>query len=324
MRLCPFCKEKIREDAIKCKHCGEYFNETDIVRLTQFEFPKVWVGYILGILFLVIEIGEAVFYPQAGQEKYSWWSVLLSLGGIVYWYICLYEVHKTIFKITNSNYPITPARAVGYSFIPFYNLYWIFKWPTEIINMVNVRIGKAKFKTWVPGLLLFFFMFLGRIDGAIWLVGIFSVLGYLIRRIKVGLVVQPEALSYKNQSTPMSVGAKIAISCAVAIPILALLAAIAIPNILRARLNANETSAISTLKDYHRQQQTYKMQNYTYQNIDDLEKNGYSFKLKSLTDYTYAIKAEPINPNVSGQRIFSIDETGVITSADGKVIEYVR
>ena len=29
MKKCPFCAEEINEDAIKCKHCGEFLNAKD-------------------------------------------------------------------------------------------------------------------------------------------------------------------------------------------------------------------------------------------------------------------------------------------------------
>jgi competence protein ComGC len=324
MRLCPFCKERIQEEAIKCKHCGEFITKQDAAKISQYKFPKIWPGYVLGILFFIIEVIEAIYNPQASQEKYSWWTILFWLTGLVYWCICVYKLHKTILKITNSDYPITPAQAVGYGFIPFYNLYWIFKWPSEVINMVNARIGTKKFRPWVPGVYLFLFIVSGRVDGTIWLIGTFAVLSFLIKRVKISLTIQPEPVSYSDKITPISRGVKIAITCAVAIPVLALLAAIAIPNLLRARLNVNEASAIAILKEYHKQQQDYKKQNYTYKNVTELEKNGYHFKVSSLTDYTYAIKAEPVSPGVSGVRVFSVDETGVITTADGKVVEYLQ
>jgi hypothetical protein len=105
------------------------------------------------------------------------------------------------------------------------------------------------------------------------------------------------------------------------LPVMILLAAIAIPNLLRARLNANEASAIAQLKDYYAQEIDYKKQNFTYETIPDSENNGYYFKITSVNSDSFAIEAVPKESGVSGMREFVLDETGIIKTKDGEMVE---
>ena len=127
----------------------------------------------------------------------------------------------------------------------------------------------------------------------------------------------------------------------IVVAIIALLAAIAIPNLLRARHNANETSAIgacrtlSTALESYRAAQTppsyptaltaLSSSNPPY--IDTVlatgTKQGYSFAFSQLTANTYTVTASPQTLNVTGTRVFFVDQTGVIrlTSSSGSALE---
>jgi type IV pilus assembly protein PilA len=132
----------------------------------------------------------------------------------------------------------------------------------------------------------------------------------------------------------------------VLIPFVLIIAAIAIPNLLRARMAANEASAVGTLRTYNKAMVNYRTQ---CQNIGfpasvtnlgagsgDCEgaelvdallaapatiKNGYRFlyspgpadNLGHVISYT--INADPPTENTSGMRHFFTDESGVIRSS---------
>ena len=84
--------------------------------------PRVWVGYIIAAAFLIVEVSEVIIDPTA-TERITVLPVVIALGGWIYWLFCIYQMHRVIAEATNSYHPITPGRAVGYHFIPFYNVY---------------------------------------------------------------------------------------------------------------------------------------------------------------------------------------------------------
>jgi type IV pilus assembly protein PilA len=124
----------------------------------------------------------------------------------------------------------------------------------------------------------------------------------------------------------------------VAIPVILIIAAIAIPNLLRARQVANESSAIASVRTLIAAEVTYvaghPLAGFTC-SLSDLsgaqiisaplangQKNGYAFELQSCSDGAVAgsqkfeVWAYPLVKNQTGKRSFCADESGVIKTSD--------
>jgi prepilin-type N-terminal cleavage/methylation domain-containing protein len=123
----------------------------------------------------------------------------------------------------------------------------------------------------------------------------------------------------------------------IVVAIIAVIAAIAIPNLLRARLQTNESAAIENLRTISQAQVTMHADRETYGDFDALtspdngppfldpaweegeQRAGYTYSIAAAAANTYTAFADPIDPGTSGRRYFRVDETGVIRfSNDGQ------
>jgi len=129
----------------------------------------------------------------------------------------------------------------------------------------------------------------------------------------------------------------------IVVAIILIIAAIAIPNLLRAKMAGNEASAVSSLRIINTESIAYSTTYGTYPStltalgpiasggtassgladlIDAVVasglKNGYSFTYSVLkTDavgnvVSYCITAQPTSPGVNGMRFFYTDQSGVV------------
>ena len=112
------------------------------------------------------------------------------------------------------------------------------------------------------------------------------------------------------------------------VSVIAIIMAMAIPALVRARMGANEGSAVSSIKAIITANQNYETRFDSYAgNLDDLGslgmidevlasadalpgKSGYLVTYSS-TQTTFQINADPVNPGSSGLRRFFADHTGV-------------
>jgi type IV pilus assembly protein PilA len=127
----------------------------------------------------------------------------------------------------------------------------------------------------------------------------------------------------------------------IVVAIILIIAAIAIPNLLRSRISANEASAVGSLRTINTAEITY---NTTYPtagfacsldkmgppsggtasstaaglidaNLAAGTKSGYSFAISGCSGtpaVTYSTTAQPVSPGTTGQRYFCSDSSAVI------------
>ena len=117
----------------------------------------------------------------------------------------------------------------------------------------------------------------------------------------------------------------------IVIAVIAILAAIAIPNLLSSRKSANEASAIGSLRTIISAQATYRSRNSGYGTLTQLQtsslidpalgaatastapKSGFWYSIPTNSTTQFYVVAMPVTNG--GDRMFYTDETGVIFAA---------
>jgi prepilin-type N-terminal cleavage/methylation domain-containing protein len=116
----------------------------------------------------------------------------------------------------------------------------------------------------------------------------------------------------------------------IVLAIIAIIAAFAIPNLMKSRMSANETSAVGALRALMSAEATYMNRYGVYTDFDGLlaerlidaslasgRKSGYKFGLVDTgSDFAYCFAAVPADDGRSGSKEFCVTQQGTIYEAD--------
>ena len=144
--------------------------------------PWVWVGFLFAGAFFVI--GVTLVIVGMDEQTMTVYLLPIAIGGFIYWLFCVHRIHKILNEITSNSYPYTPGEAALRHIIPFYNLIWIFKWPSELSNYLK-RQGRVNIISGgVIGAMLLLSLLLRFVDGAVGMALLFGVTMYVSAKVK--------------------------------------------------------------------------------------------------------------------------------------------
>lgn len=154
-------------------------------------FPRIWIGYVLGVATLIAEIIAISLHPELAKEPLLVPPLYLFLANfisLVYWLVCVYEFHVVLMHASSGAYPIKPLRAAWFHLIPIYGLYWVYKWPRELARFVNSRFPAPFMRPERTGLAVFLgFMVFLLLDRGFGMILLFWSASHLSRCLRLAL-----------------------------------------------------------------------------------------------------------------------------------------
>jgi hypothetical protein len=156
-KRCRFCAEEIQADAVKCRFCGQWLTEQPAPAPSATVQPAAAVPPAAGQGLDAFQLG-GVYQAQAQFDvnrlspaqreayKKNYLLETFSVGGAIVLHFVTLGIFTIIYMgLKHGKLPqILPddpsaGKAIGFLFIPFFNIYWIFFFWLRLVDRVNFQ-----------------------------------------------------------------------------------------------------------------------------------------------------------------------------------------
>jgi hypothetical protein len=164
------------------------------------QLPRLRFGFGLAISIFVLEgvwgiqheLARGTPESRSAGGYAAALTLICAFVSTAYVLHCISTYHYVVGKADGWSHPISPKRAVRFHFIPIFNLYWDFKWPSEMAKFVNWRTQSHRMSGVLVGsLVLAGFLVAGFFDLSIGLMVILSTFAYISRCLRDAFAASP-------------------------------------------------------------------------------------------------------------------------------------
>lgn len=156
------------------------------------EMPSILGGFIFTALSYAFILGVDFPGPEGELPTMLVLPVAVALfGPWVYWLYCVMKFHDAIWAVEGYRHPISSNEAVSLQLVPLANIWWSFRWPSEIARFVNWRRQEKAMRGWVAGLLV---MAAALTTAFVWTLGaffLFAAGGYISTHMRKAFAAAP-------------------------------------------------------------------------------------------------------------------------------------
>ncbi|MBI5475703.1 MAG: hypothetical protein HY964_03090 [Ignavibacteriales bacterium] len=123
--------------------------------------PNKYIGYLFSVAFLIYEF--LTLEPPFDILT----RLLIAITGWIYYLYLVYTIHEVMEVRYRNRYSVSSSKAMFMHLIPIYNVYWLYKWPTNLKEYIQRREQREFFNYRLVISFLFIGTTLTRFDFAI-------------------------------------------------------------------------------------------------------------------------------------------------------------